>query len=151
LRDLDICLLAYWVQRYYNSDSKLWRKIVDYKYSPKPNLFYCNDRNGSPFWKSVLWAAKAAKMRFRWKPRDGRIIRFWADLWFESCSLAIQYWENYSIINEQNISLREAWDGVDLKFAFIRIVGLRLINLWFELKQIASSIQFEECEDGIIW
>jgi hypothetical protein len=29
-------------------------------------------------------------------------------------------------------------------------VGVTLMNLWLEHKQIASSIQFEECEDSII-
>jgi hypothetical protein len=63
LRMLNMCLLASWVQRYYDGVSKLWRNIVDCKYqSNAPNLFGCNVRNGSPFWKGVLWSAQAAKM-----------------------------------------------------------------------------------------
>jgi hypothetical protein len=27
-------LLAFWIQRYYDDDSKLWKQIVDHKYSP---------------------------------------------------------------------------------------------------------------------
>jgi hypothetical protein len=50
LRMLNMCLLASWVQRYYDADSKLWREIVDAKYqTSSPNLFCCSDRNGSPF------------------------------------------------------------------------------------------------------
>jgi hypothetical protein len=39
LKMLNLCLLAAWVQRYYDADSKLWRQIVDCKYCVMPNLF----------------------------------------------------------------------------------------------------------------
>jgi hypothetical protein len=46
----------------------------------------------------------------------------------------------------------DTWDGVDFSSsAFRRTVGSRLMNLWLDLKQIVSTIQFEECEDNIIW
>jgi hypothetical protein len=49
LREFNMCILASWVQRYYDSESKLWKKIVDCKYKIEPNIFYCADRNTSPF------------------------------------------------------------------------------------------------------
>jgi hypothetical protein len=50
LRVLNICLLASWIQTYYEAGDKVWRKIIDFKYSPEfPNIFYCNNRNCSPF------------------------------------------------------------------------------------------------------
>jgi hypothetical protein len=49
LRELNMCLLASWVQRYYDSESKLWREITDCKYNIDPNIFCCVDRNASPF------------------------------------------------------------------------------------------------------
>jgi hypothetical protein len=83
-------------------------------------------------------------MGFRWKYRNGRRIRFWEDQWFDSCSLAIQFWELYTIVNEQDVSLREAWDGENLRFTFRRTVGERLMQQWLELKQIAEDVQYEE-------
>jgi hypothetical protein len=53
-------------------------------------------------------------------------------------------------VNEEGISLRDAWDGVNLKFTFRRSVDTRLMNQWYELKQIVSSVQFVEEEDSII-
>jgi hypothetical protein len=32
LRDLNLCLLAAWIQRYYKPTPKLWKEIVDNKY-----------------------------------------------------------------------------------------------------------------------
>jgi hypothetical protein len=50
LRDLNLCLLASWVQRYQDGEGKLWREVVDFKYSTcSPNIFCCRDRNTSPF------------------------------------------------------------------------------------------------------
>jgi hypothetical protein len=72
-------------------------------------------------------------------------------LWFGTCSLAIQYWEIYSIINEQGSSVRDSWDGTNLKFSFRRTVDSRTMGFWFEVVQIASELQFSEEEDAIIW
>jgi hypothetical protein len=36
---------------------------------------------------------------------NGKKIRFWEDLWFGSYSLAIQYWDIYSIVNEKGITI----------------------------------------------
>jgi hypothetical protein len=36
--------------------------ISDFKYDVSPNIFCCNTRNSSPFWKGVAWAAQAAKL-----------------------------------------------------------------------------------------
>jgi hypothetical protein len=79
-RNLNLCLSASWVQRYYDDDSKLWRKIVDSKYQSRaPNLFGSENREASPFWKGILWVAQAAKIGYRWHACDGTKIRFWDD------------------------------------------------------------------------
>jgi hypothetical protein len=54
-------------------------------------------------------------------------------------------------VNEQECTIKEAWDGVNLKFTFRRTVNVRVMNLWHELVQIASSISFNEEEDAIVW
>jgi hypothetical protein len=124
LRELNLCLLVSWVQRYYDANGKMWRSIVDQKYnSCLPNLFCCNTRNKSPFWKGVTWAAKVAKMGYRWHVGKGNKIRFWEDQWFGTCSLAIQYWGLYCIVSEQGATISEAWDGVNPLFTFRRMVN----------------------------
>jgi hypothetical protein len=52
LRDLNLCPLASWIQRYQDSDCRLWKKVIDGKYhTSSPNIFYCEDRQASPFGK----------------------------------------------------------------------------------------------------
>jgi hypothetical protein len=65
-------------------------------------------------------------MGYMWKIGNGKRVRFREDLWFGSCSLAIQYWDIYSIINEQGCSVREAWDDLHLRFTFKR----RIVGQW---------------------
>jgi hypothetical protein len=80
LRDLNLCLLASWIQKYQNSDSRLWKSIIDNKYHTNSlNILCCDDRNSSPFWKGVCWVAHAARMGFRWRVGDGKKVRFWKD------------------------------------------------------------------------
>jgi hypothetical protein len=55
------------------------------------------------------------------------------------------------IVNKKGISLRDAWDGVNLRFTFIRTVDMRLMNMWLELKQIVSLVDLVEEDDSIIW
>jgi hypothetical protein len=78
LADMNLCLLASWVKRYHLDTDKLWKRIVDHKYrNNSPNLFACPEIGASPIWKGVLWAARAAKMGYRWKIGNGRSVKFW--------------------------------------------------------------------------
>jgi len=152
LRNLNMCLLASWIQRYHLSDNVLWKNIVYYKYrTHQPNLFCCPNYGTSPFWKGVLWAAQAARLGYCWKVGNGRKVRFWKDMWFGGSSLAVQYWPLYVINNEKGITIERAWDGVNLKLTFRRAIPERLMLLWEELLQIASTIEFSDNDDDIIW
>jgi hypothetical protein len=94
---------------------------------------------------------KVVKMGYRWNVGNGKRIRFWEDRWFESCSLAIQFWDIYSIANEQGISLRDDWDGCNLKLTFRRTIDSNTMDLWYEMLQLVISVQFIKEEDDIIW
>jgi hypothetical protein len=112
-----------------DSKGKLWKGIVDVKYQPcSPNIFCGEDRQISPFRKGIKWAAQAARIGYRWKIGNGTRVRFWEDQWFENCSLAIQFWEVYSTVNEQGKTVEEAWDGSNLRFTFRRIVDRRVMD-----------------------
>jgi hypothetical protein len=76
-------------------------------------------------------------------------LRFGEDQWFGS-SLAIQFWNLYSMVNERGKTLKDAWDCESLKFTFRRTVDRRTIEQWHELAQIASGIQFSDDKDAII-
>jgi hypothetical protein len=152
LRDLNISLLGSWIRRYQADNGKLWKEVIDFKYNTsKPNIFYTKDNKASQFFKSFMWAAKAAKMGYRWKVGDGRKIKFWEDNWMGSSSLAIQFWELYVIVNEKSATIQELWDGESLKCTFRRTVGERLMNMWDEVVQLATTICFSNEEDNLIW
>ncbi|GJM96927.1 hypothetical protein PR202_ga13805 [Eleusine coracana subsp. coracana] len=112
LRDLNVALLASWIRRYEESSGKLWREVIDGKYSTnRPNLFCYPVYNASRFWKGVMWAAGVAKMGYRWQVGNGKRAKFWEDVWVGTSSLVIQYWDLYVVINEQEATIDELWDG----------------------------------------
>jgi hypothetical protein len=82
---------------------------------------------------------------------DRKRVRFWKDQWFGTCSLAIQFWDIYFIVNEHGKTISEAWNRTNLKFSFRRIVNRALMTQWKELIQIASGIELTDEEDSIIW
>jgi hypothetical protein len=55
LRDLNICLLASWVKRYSLDENKLWKQMIDHKYSiDRPNVFCSNTTGSSSFLKGII-------------------------------------------------------------------------------------------------
>jgi hypothetical protein len=50
-------------------------------------------------------------------------VRFWKDVWLGSVSLAIQYWEMYWLVNEQNKVVADLWDGENLRCTFLQMCG----------------------------
>jgi hypothetical protein len=80
LADMNLCLLASSIKRYHLDNDKMWKQIIDHKYkTDSPNVFACRENGISPFWKGVMWAAKAAKMGYQWKVGNGRKVKFWED------------------------------------------------------------------------
>jgi hypothetical protein len=66
LGELHMCLLSSWVRRYQLNNNKIWKQIIDYKYKVEdPSIFCCPTVGASPFWKDVMWAAKAAKFGYQ--------------------------------------------------------------------------------------
>jgi hypothetical protein len=131
---------------------RLFGPSIDFKYRTREhNIFTCKEAGASNFWREVLWAAKVAKMGYRWKVGNVRKVRFWEDVWLGSLSLAIQFWDIYVIVNEQNATIADIWDGSQLKCSFKRCVDRRLFQRWEELVGIAESIVLIDEEDEPVW
>jgi hypothetical protein len=126
--------------------------MIDIKFNTKShNILACRDLGASNFWQGVMWAARAAKLGYRWKVKNGVKIKFWKDMWFRSTSLAIQYWELYVIVNEQNATIANLWDGTSLRCTFRRCVDRRLYDMWLELCSLVESVTLSDEEDELIW
>jgi hypothetical protein len=152
LRTLNLALVSSWIFRYHLNTISIWIKIVDYKYkTKKPNIFCCPDVGSSSFWKGVMWAMQDAHMGIRWLVGNGERIRFWEDQWFGNTSLAIIFWPLYVINEQHGKSIKEVWDGEELKLSFRRNVSESLMSLWEELRAIGENVALTDEEDQIIW
>jgi hypothetical protein len=54
-------------------------------------------------------------------------------------------------VNEQNISIADLWDGVNLKCTFRRCVDRRLLLMWKELVGLVFKIESIDEEDALVW
>lgn len=152
LQDVNLCLLASWIKRYLAGEGKCWRTIVDNKYNTQsPSIFSSNTVGVSKFWSGIMWAVKAVKFGYRWVVGDGSKIKFWEDTWFGTSPLAVQFWSLYTICNEQNATISEVWDGHTLKISFRRTFDQAMMENWYALEQIATSIVFTGDMDALIW
>jgi hypothetical protein len=88
---------------------------------------------------------------YRWKVGKGSGVRFWEDLLVGTTSLVIQYWELYCIVNEQNKSIADLWDGENIRCTFRRCVDMRLFLMWEELVNLVSTIDLSDEDDALIW
>jgi hypothetical protein len=151
LQDYNLCLLASWIRRYHLDTNKIWRQIVDSKYDLTPNILCAAPQSFSPFWKGVMWAANAAKLGYRWNLGNGLKILFWTDIWLGNCSLAILYWDLFILVHEQEVTVAQAWDSVNLRFTFRRCVSRILYDRWLELIQLVSTVNLNNDDDMPIW
>ena len=151
LKEVNLCLLGSWLKRYISDDGKIWKTIIDHKYrTNSPNIFACNSQHASRFWKGVMEVVKAIKFGYRWIVGDGKKIRFWEDTWFGTSPLATQFWEIYTLCNEQNTTISDAWDGTNLKFTFRRNFSDNMMRHWHDLLEIACSISLSSEMDSLV-
>jgi hypothetical protein len=55
------------------------------------------------------------------------------------------------IVNEQNATIADIWDGTSLRCTFRRYVGRRLYDMWLKVCSIAETLVLSDSEDELIW
>jgi hypothetical protein len=98
-----------------------------------------------------MWATSSAKVGYRWNVGNGKKVLFWEDTWIGHCSLAILFWDLYVIVNEQQCTIADAWDGSNLKFTFRRTVSQVLYDRWLDLVALVQTVSFSDYDDCPIW
>jgi hypothetical protein len=94
---------------------------------------------------------QAVRCGYKWHVGNGKLIKFWEDVWFCNSPLATQYWDIYYIVNQQTKTIEELWDGSQLRCTFRRTFTAELLVQWQEILVIASTISFTDSEDQLIW
>ena len=105
----------------------------------------------SVFWRDVLWAAQALKFGYRWVVGDGTKVRFWKDTWFGTAPLATQFWDLFCICNQTGVPLASVWNGVEVKLTFRRNFSEEMMERWYELTEIISSVVYNNDGDALVW
>jgi hypothetical protein len=65
--------------------------------------------------------------------------------------LAVQFWDIYFVSNQQTQTVRDIWDGQEIRGTFRRTFSEEMMVQWQELLVIANTINFSKDEDKLIW
>jgi hypothetical protein len=65
--------------------------------------------------------------------------------------LRIIFWDLYIIVNEQQTTLAQVWDGTNLKLTFRRTISHALLDRWLELLALMQTISMSDSDDSPIW
>lgn len=99
----------------------------------------------------MVWASKAVEFGYRWIVGSGLKVRFWEDIWFGSSPLSVQFWDLYCICREQGKTVSQVLDGYMVKLTFRRSFSPALMNMWYELEAVASSVTLSRDTDALVW
>jgi hypothetical protein len=90
-------------------------------------------------------------MVYKWVVGNGAKVRFWEDQWLGGTSLAILFWDIYFVCHQQGVTIRDVWDGVNIKLTFRRVFDNKMMEQWYQIEQIIRSIHFSEVDDALVW
>ena len=72
-------------------------------------------------------------------------------MWFGNIPLATQFWDIYFIVNQKTQTIRDLWDGFELRCTFRRTFTDELLQQWLEILEITKTISFSAEKDQLIW
>lgn len=152
LREFNLALLASWAKRFFMGGDKNWITILNYKYiTNKPNLLWSKPNTGSPFWRGVTWALSGVRPFYKWVLGKGTLISFWHDVWAGEMTLKTQFWDTFSICQQQDCSVAQVWDGSTRKLTFRRCVDTDFLSKWQVLLSFLSNFIPNQEEDQHIY
>jgi hypothetical protein len=65
--------------------------------------------------------------------------------------MAVQFWDLYCINNQIGETMDKVWDGQEVKLTFRRNFDSEMLERWFELKEIVSSVVYDQECDALVW
>jgi hypothetical protein len=65
LRDINLCLLTSWVQRYHDEEANCGRRLLMLNTQLAPPICFVAMIGLVPFWKGVMWATTATKWEYK--------------------------------------------------------------------------------------
>jgi hypothetical protein len=64
--------------------------------------------------------------------------------------ITTQFWDIYIVSNQETQTIRELWDGEQIRGTFRRIFSDEMMVSWLELIEIAKTISYSDGNDQLI-
>ncbi|KAL9667293.1 hypothetical protein QQ045_001644 [Rhodiola kirilowii] len=165
--DKNLVLLSKWWWRLISGEGGLWRRMVLEKYAFRgmqdPREITVQSSKVSRSWKDIMKivqgnseVALALREGLKLNLGNGKVIKFWQDVWLGSQALKNQYPKLYSLALNSHASVREmgCWAGGCWQW---HLTFRRRLYQWEEeakkeLEDGLSHIQLkEEKDDRMVW
>lgn len=138
-------LMMKWLWKLAADEQSLWTKVVTEKYGTEGKWTTKSVRSpyDASLWKSIrnLWPKLINKSKF--KVGNGRKISLWDDNWLGQGLLKDLFPDIYSLNQQQEVILHEAWTNQGWNLTF-----RRLLNDW-EIERVIDFYNTLELSRGI--
>ncbi|KAJ1276980.1 hypothetical protein BS78_05G258700 [Paspalum vaginatum] len=150
-RAMNKVLLVKWLVRLDSGESNICLDLLRRKYLGGNSVAQQKKRgNVSQFWQGVMNVSSWYEQGLGWKCESGALIRFWEDVWMEECPLKLCYPNLYTICQNKNISVAEAFEKA-WNFDFRRGLSKRDLADWRELVGKLIKVSVTKKRDTPIW
>ena len=151
VRDMNISLLAKWIDRLEREDSNICCNLLRRKYLGEKSIFQIKSRQGSQFWRSLLdirgWFQRGRVIQVI----SGRQTRFWQDCWVGECPLKTLFPNIFSIALHPDLDVCQAFSEGQWHVLFRRqLQGIYRLE-WEQLQELLMDVHLGVGRDKMIW
>jgi hypothetical protein len=112
------CLLSKWIFSLINSDGA-WQQLIRNKYLGSKTITQVTKKPGdSQFWSGLMNAKDDFLSMGSFNLQDGKVIRFWEDIWLGATALKVQYPNLYNIVRRKSAMVAEIFSSRPLNVYF---------------------------------
>jgi hypothetical protein len=147
---LNECLMVKWIWKLYQQKESLWVKLIKGKYMRDDDFYGTRGTQGFQLWKKL----HRVKHLFKWgavhKVGNGRLTKFWDDVWMTSSPLRVCFPKLYDVCGDKGISVKEVANrGWQIEFR--RMLREEEYNDLIRLENMVPGIQLTTDDDVVSW
>jgi hypothetical protein len=83
--------------------------------------------------------------------QNGKVVRFWKDIWLGATALKVQYPNLYNIVRRRNATVAEIFSSRPLNISFRKKMVAENLQCWHDLVVKLANIQLTDRSDHFKW
>lgn len=114
-------LLAKWWWRFFNERHLIWGRLITALYYTRRRPLHegRSFRPHSQWWRSVMKSQAVFKCGASFALGDGKLIRWWTDIWIDDIPLSTRYPGLFQGVVRQEVTVAQCWNDKGWRWRFI--------------------------------